>query len=113
MACGALCHRTAEGAAAREWAEWEAEGTRGKNNSELVDAGGANQGLSSADIDAMKAAGVGGQAILDALAANSATFEGKTQFAQVPASSVPCFAGVALAGCRSCDHHHACVQSMP
>lgn len=38
--------------------------------------------LSHADIQAMKAAGAGGEAIVAALTSNSSTFEGKTKFSQ-------------------------------
>lgn len=52
----------------------------------------------------MKEAGAGGDAILDALASNSATFDGKTQFAQVcrlclPHSTQPAACSTALSAC--------------
>lgn len=52
-----------------------------RSNAALVDSGEA-QALSAADIQAMKASGAGGAAILDAVIAGSATFEGKTEFSQ-------------------------------
>ncbi len=47
-----------------------------------------NQGLTAAQIEGMKAANMGGEAIVNALLANSETFEAKTEFSQVlqPAS---------------------------
>lgn len=60
----------------------EAEpGLNTRSNAALVDSGEA-QALSAADIRAMKASGAGGAAILDAVIAGSATFEGKTEFSQ-------------------------------
>ena len=66
--------------------EWHANGTMDKNNSELLDRGDAHQNLKPADIEAMREAGMGGEAIVKALLANSETYESKTQFAQV----LPC-----------------------
>lgn len=62
---------------------WEANGTLDKNNSELLDKGGANQNLTSEDIEAMKESGINGEAIIDAVIANSETFDSKTNFSQV------------------------------
>lgn len=63
--------------------EWDANGTMDKNNSELLDRGDAHQNLKPEDIEAMRAAGMGGEAIVEALLANSETYESKTHFAQV------------------------------
>lgn len=63
--------------------QWEANGTMDKNNSELLDRGDAHQNLKAQDIEAMKEAGMGGEAIVEALLANSETYESKTHFAQV------------------------------
>lgn len=52
-----------------------------KNNSGLHD-DNSNQRLTQADIQALKEAGKGGNAIVDALCSNSATFSAKTEFAQ-------------------------------
>ncbi|KAK9916890.1 hypothetical protein WJX75_008379 [Coccomyxa subellipsoidea] len=62
--------------------EWDANGTMDKNNSELLDRGDAHQNLKPEDIEAMRAAGMGGEAIVEALLANSETYESKTHFAQ-------------------------------
>ncbi|WIA33537.1 hypothetical protein OEZ86_006661 [Tetradesmus obliquus] len=53
-----------------------------KDNATLVDANQRNQGLTSQDIAAMAASGKAGEDIIAALCSNSATFEGKTEFAQ-------------------------------
>ncbi|BDA40995.1 tRNA (adenine(58)-N(1))-methyltransferase non-catalytic subunit [Coccomyxa sp. Obi] len=60
----------------------DANGTMNKNNSELLDRGDANQNLKAKDIEAMREAGMGGEAIVEALLANSETYESKTHFAQ-------------------------------
>ncbi|CAL8466719.1 g6255 [Coccomyxa elongata] len=62
--------------------KWDANGTMNKNNSELLDRGDANQNLKAKDIEAMREAGMGGEAIVEALLANSETYESKTHFAQ-------------------------------
>ena len=62
----------------------DANGSMDKNNSELLDRGDANQNLKAKDIEAMREAGMGGEAIVEALLANSETYESKTHFAQVP-----------------------------
>lgn len=61
----------------------DANGTMNKNNSELLDRGDANQNLKAKDIEAMREAGMGGEAIVEALLTNSETYESKTLFAQV------------------------------
>ena len=64
-------------------AEWTSVPEVHKNNSQLVDAGAAHQQLTPADIQALRSAGADGAHIVQALAANSATFAGKTEFSQV------------------------------
>ena len=46
-----------------------------------------NQGLTTEQIEAMKEANLGGEAIVNALLANSETFEAKTEFSQVQVHS--------------------------
>lgn len=70
----ALCRAAA-------WAAWKTI-TSERNNSELQDSM-MNQGLTTEQIEAMKDANVGGEAIVNALLANSETFEAKTEFSQV------------------------------
>lgn len=53
-----------------------------KNNSELQDKM-ENQGLTTDQIEAMKDANMGGEEIVNALLANSETFETKTEFSKV------------------------------
>ena len=117
--CTVTCHgpsefphacRLSEGVAS-EWQQWDADGTMGKNNSQLVDGGDAVQALSPVEIEAMKEAGVGGAAILDALMANSSTYDSKTQFAQVRAPCWPQKSPLFVSRC--CAHasglrHSAC-----
>jgi tRNA (adenine-N(1)-)-methyltransferase non-catalytic subunit len=52
-----------------------------RTNAQLVESG-ANQALTAADIEAMKAGGAGGAEIVAALTENSATFAAKTEFSQ-------------------------------
>ncbi len=66
---------------AAAWAAWKTV-TSERNNSELQDSM-MNQGLTTEHIEAMKNANVGGEAIVNALLANSETFEAKTEFSQV------------------------------
>ena len=66
---------------AAAWAAWKTV-TSERNNSELQDSM-MNQGLTTEQIEAMKNANVGGEAIVNALLANSETFETKTEFSQV------------------------------
>ena len=66
---------------AAAWAAWKTV-TSERNNSELQDSM-MNQGLTTEQIEAMKDANVGGAAIVNALLANSETFEAKTEFSQV------------------------------
>lgn len=54
-----------------------------RNNSSLEDKGLANQNLTTADIELLKAEGKTGDEIVAALTQNSATFQQKTQFSQV------------------------------
>ena len=63
--------------------DWEGVLEIDKNNSQLLDAGVANQGLTTADIARLKAEGKSGDEIVAALAANSATFQNKTHYSQV------------------------------
>ncbi|CAL5227088.1 g9994 [Coccomyxa viridis] len=65
---------------AAAWAAWKTV-TSERNNSELQDSM-MNQGLTTEHIEAMKNANVGGEAIVNALLANSETFEAKTEFSQ-------------------------------
>ena len=62
---------------------WEAVLEVTENNSRLIDAGEANQALSTADIEAMRAEGKSGDEIIQALTKNSATFASKTQYSRV------------------------------
>ncbi len=63
--------------------EWDANVVVNENNSKLVDAGGVNQQLTTADIDRMKGEGMSGEDIIEALKAQSTTFGTKTKFSQV------------------------------
>ena len=73
-----------------EWAAWKTV-SQDRNNSELQD-NMQNQGLTAEHIEAMKDANMGGEAIVNALLANSETFEAKTEFSQVtrPGSCLIC-----------------------
>ena len=73
--------------------------TSERNNSELQDSM-MNQGLTTEHIEAMKNANVGGEAIVNALLANSETFEAKTEFSQVQTHS-PSGAQVPAASCTA------------
>ncbi|KAL6784577.1 hypothetical protein ACKKBF_B02360 [Auxenochlorella protothecoides x Auxenochlorella symbiontica] len=68
-------------AVAADWLE-EAALEVTKNNSRLIDAGDANQQLTSERIADLRSQGVHGSAIVEALAAHSATFDAKTEFSQ-------------------------------
>ncbi|KFM22765.1 tRNA (adenine(58)-N(1))-methyltransferase non-catalytic subunit TRM6 [Auxenochlorella protothecoides] len=68
-------------AVAADWLE-EAALEVTKNNSQLIDAGDANQQLTSERIADLRSQGVHGSAIVEALAAHSATFDAKTEFSQ-------------------------------
>lgn len=74
------CARARECETAADWADAGAADRR--DNSELLDNNSANQRLTKADIDAMRAAGAAGATIVEAMVANSATFADKTQFSQ-------------------------------
>ena len=65
-----------------------------------------NQGLTAEQIEAMKDANMGGEAILNALLANSETFEAKTEFSQVtqPASCLMCLPSQAESLFLACRH---------
>ena len=64
-------------------ADWAGAGVADRrDNSALLDNNSANQRLTKADVDAMRAAGAAGADIIDAMVANSATFADKTQFSQ-------------------------------
>ena len=63
-----------------------------RNNSSLEDKGLANQNLTTADIELLKAQGKTGDEIVAALTQNSATFQQKTQFSQVASQlQIPSF----------------------
>jgi hypothetical protein len=68
--------------------DWDSVLEIDKDNSKLLDAGVANQGLTTADIDRLKAEGKSGDDIVAALTANSATFQNKTHYSQVECSKV-------------------------
>ncbi|KAK9803881.1 hypothetical protein WJX72_001587 [[Myrmecia] bisecta] len=61
--------------------DWDEVGEVEKDNRNLVDQN-ANQKLTAEDIAEMRQAGMGGDEIIAALQANSATFSSKTQFSQ-------------------------------
>ena len=63
--------------------DWESAVEIDRNNSRLEDRGIANQNLTTADIELLKAEGKTGDEIVAALTQNSATFQQKTQFSQV------------------------------
>ena len=63
--------------------DWENAVEIDRNNSNLEDKGVANQNLTTADIELLKAQGKTGDEIVAALTQNSATFQQKTQFSQV------------------------------
>jgi len=77
-----------------------------KDNSKLLDAGVANQGLTTADIARLKAEGKSGDEIVAALAANSATFQNKTHYSQVGLSHAVC-------SCLCCCCHFSPEDSRP
>ena len=54
-----------------------------RNNSNLQDAGTANQSLTAEDIARLRSEGKSGDEIIAALTENSATFQNKTQYSQV------------------------------
>lgn len=68
--------------------DWDSITEIDRNNSKLEDKGLANQGLTTADIELLKAEGKTGDEIVAALTSNSATFQQKTQFSQVSLSDV-------------------------
>jgi len=84
--CCARWHVKRGDARARECetaADWAGAGAADRrDNSALLDNNSANQRLTKADVDAMRAAGAAGADIIDAMVANSATFADKTQFSQ-------------------------------
>ena len=65
-----------------------------------------NQGLTTEQIEAMKDAAMGGEAIVNALLANSETFEAKTEFSQVtqPATCLICLPSQAESFFLPCRH---------
>ena len=101
--------RARECETAADWAGASAADRR--DNSALLDNNSANQRLTKADVDAMRAAGVAGADIIDAMVANSATFADKTQFSQArdiprPAAVPPVLSSTADA----CPHMLSDVQ---
>ena len=69
-------------------ADWASATSTERNNAQLLD-DGANQGLSAADIVALRSGGASGADVIAALEAASATFAGKTEFSQVSRAAVP------------------------
>ncbi|KDD71780.1 hypothetical protein H632_c4419p0, partial [Helicosporidium sp. ATCC 50920] len=64
-----------------DWIPPPAEGEQ-RNNSQLLDGGHAHQQLSASAVEALKAGGTRGAELVAAVAAGSATFEGKTEFSK-------------------------------
>ena len=74
-----LSHRVCETAGE----DWEGVLEIDRNNSNLQDAGTANQALTAEDIARLRSEGKSGDEIIAALTENSATFQNKTQYSQV------------------------------
>ena len=71
-------------ATAAEWDAWTEGGGADvtRTNQDLTDASNANQALTAADVEALRAAGARGDAVVDALAAGSATYAAKSELSQ-------------------------------